>query len=445
MPKPRPVLVVLCAAMFLVLLDVSIVNVALPTIARDLGGGTSAAQVVVDGYTVPLAALMLFGGMLSDRCGPRRLFLGGLLVFGLASLICAVAPNLGALLAGRILQGAGAAAMLPASLACLSAQWPAGPDRTRALAAWSGISALAVAVGPLIGGVLVGGWSWRAIFLVNLPVVATAALLGGRAIRHTAGRQRALDGPGAALSVLTLASLIGAVIAVGTREFALSLLLAVLACATGALLVGWERRTSAPMADPAVWRRPDLRRAVASAGVMNAVGNGTVLVVTLFLQGQRHLGPQLAGLAVAPLFAPLAVAPLLAGGRLGHRPPRQVARWAFLAGALGLVTLAPAGPGTAYGLMLPGLVVVGAALGLLVAPLTAMTLAAVPEAPGLAGGLANVSRQVGTSLGVAGFGVVYQVAGLGWCFGIGALLWLLTAAGLRIPAESKVKPVGARP
>lgn len=167
--SPRAVLIVMCIGYFLVLLDVTIVNVGLPRIGSGLHARVSDLQWVVDGYALALASLMLAGGTLGDLRGHKRIVLAGLIVFGAGSLACGLAPNVGVLVGARVIQGVGAALLLPGTLAIISHAYPRGPEQARAIGVWAGIGSLALPAGPLLGGLLISGFGWRAIFLVNVP------------------------------------------------------------------------------------------------------------------------------------------------------------------------------------------------------------------------------------------------------------------------------------
>ena len=205
--SPRAVLVVMCAGYFLVLLDVTIVNVALPTIASGLGASVSDLQWVVDGYALALASLMLAGGTIGDLRGHKRVVMAGLVVFGAGSLGCGLAPSVGALVAARVVQGAGAAALLPGTLAIISHAFPEGREQARAIGVWAGIGSLALPAGPLAGGALIAAFGWRAIFLVNVPIVLFALAATARVVRESADPQgRELDRGGVALGAAFLAA-----------------------------------------------------------------------------------------------------------------------------------------------------------------------------------------------------------------------------------------------
>ncbi|WP_188838293.1 MFS transporter [Flexivirga endophytica] len=434
-------LVVLCAAMFLVLLDVSIVNVALPSIERGLSGGTAGAQAVVDSYTVPLAALLLTAGTISDRWGARRSFAAGLLAFGVGSIGCAAAITLPMLVIGRVVQGFGAAAMLPASLSLIAAIWDDAEGRARAIAIWSGVSGSAVAIGPLVGGALIGLGGWRLIFLINLPVVL-AAVVGARALPTGERKERPLDRFGAVTSIVCLASAIAGLIEVG-RAGLTPIGLVLIGAALLALLafVAGQRRARAPMVPREMWRNAALVRSCAGSLGMNLVGNGSLLVLAFLFQVLQGRGALAAGLATLPMFAPLTLVPLIGRRWMVRVSPHRLIRGGFAVGVVGQVALAVAVWRSPHALppLVPGMLLAGTALGMLVMPLVATAVAAAPSYSGLVGGLNNAARQTGTSFGVALFGAIAgpvavgsSTARMAWCFVVGAGIWVvggLTAAG----------------
>lgn len=423
--------------MFLVLLDVSIVNVALPSIEHGLGGGTAGAQAVVDSYTVPLAALLLTAGTVADRWGARRSFVAGLVAFGVGSIGCATAPTLAVLVAGRAVQGIGAAAMLPASLALITAIWGDAGERARAIAIWSGVSGSAVAVGPLLGGALIGVGSWRLIFLINLPVVLMAAL-GARALPIGHRRDRRLDWFGALSSTLALACGVGGLVEFGRAGLTpVASALVVGAGVGGVVFVIAQRRVAAPMVPRELWRNSTLLRACAGSLGMNLVGNGSLLVLTFLFQVVQGRDAFSAGLATLPMFAPLTLVPLLGRRWMVRVRPNLLVQWGFAVGVLGELALAAAVWRAPHSVLtlLPGMLLAGSALGMLVMPLVATSVAAAPHAAGVVGGLNNASRQTGTSLGVALFGVISgplaapgATSRMACCFVLGAGVWLVAGS-----------------
>lgn len=423
--------------MFLVLLDVSIVNVALPSIARGLGGGTAGAQAVVDGYTVPLAALLLTAGTAADRWGARRSFIAGLVGFGVGSVVCAAAITLPMLVIGRMLQGIGAVAMLPASLSLIAVIWGEPAARGRAIAVWSGVSGSAVAIGPLAGGALVEAGSWRLIFLINLPVVIVAAT-GARRLPVGPTQQRQLDWFGAMSSTGCLACAIAALILIGRSGITVVRLSLVGGAVLGLILfVVGQRRLTSPIVPRELWRNVALWRSCVGSLGMNLVGNGSLLVLAFLFQLVQGRDALAAGLATLPMFAPLTLVPLLGRRWMLQVPPDRLVRFGFAVGVLGQLCLSVAVWRAPHDVLplVPGMLLAGGALGLLVTPLVATAVAAAPSYSGLVGGLNNAARQVGTSFGVALFGVLagpvgapHATARTASCFVVGAGIWLL--AGL---------------
>jgi MFS transporter, DHA2 family, methylenomycin A resistance protein len=387
-------LVVMCVGMFLVLLDVTIVNVALPRLQADLGAGVGSLQWIVDGYAVALASLMLPCGDLGDRHGHKRVVLAGLAAFGAGSLAAGLAPGAGLLVAGRVVQGVGAALLLPGTLAVVSRAYPDAAQRARAIGIWAAISSLALPAGVIAGGALVDGPGWRWAFLVNLPLIAVALPVTARVVRESREpAARAPDVPGAALTAALLAALIFAIIAG-------SLAAGVAAAALLAALVAVERRRSDPMLPAALLRRPAFAAANVVAAAMNLGTLGTLFVLTLFLQdvqGRSALG---AGVAILPAFGLLAVVAPLTGrlvGRIGPRGP-MVAGLLVAAGGLALL---------ADDALLVASMLWGLGLGLLTPAVVAAAMGAVPaERAGLAAAVNNTARQAGGAIGIAASGAV---------------------------------------
>ena len=387
-------LVVMCVGMFLVLLDVTIVNVALPRLRDDLGASVGSLQWIVDGYAVALASLMLPCGDLGDRHGHKRVVLAGLAAFGAGSLAAGLAPGAGLLVAGRVVQGVGAALLLPGTLAVVSRAYPDAAERARAIGIWAAISSLALPAGVIAGGALVDGPGWRWAFLVNLPLVAVALPVTARVVRESREpAARAPDVPGAALTAAVLAALIFAIIAG-------SLAAGVAAAALLAALVAVERRRSDPMLPAALFRRPAFAAANTVAAAMNLGTHGTLFVLTLFLQdvqGRSALG---AGMAILPAFGLLAVVAPLTGRLVGRIGPRGPMVAGLLVSAAGLALLADDA-------LLVASMLWGLGLGLLTPAVVAAAMGAVhADRAGLAAAVNNTARQAGGAIGIAASGAV---------------------------------------
>ena len=387
-------LVVMCVGMFLVLLDVTIVNVALPRLRDDLGASVGSLQWIVDGYAVALASLMLPCGDLGDRHGHKRVVLAGLAAFGAGSLAAGLAPGAGLLVAGRVVQGVGAALLLPGTLAVVSRAYPDAAERARAIGIWAAISSLALPAGVIAGGALVDGPGWRWAFLVNLPLVAVALPVTAGVVRESREpAARAPDVPGAALTAALLAALMFAIIAG-------SLAAGVAAAALLAALVAVERRRSDPMLPAALFRRPAFAAANTVAAAMNLGTLGTLFVLTLFLQdvqGRSALG---AGMAILPAFGLLAVVAPLTGRLVGRNGPRGPMVAGLLVSAAGLALLADDA-------LLVASMLWGLGLGLLTPAVVAAAMGAVQaDRAGLAAAVNNTARQAGGAIGIAASGAV---------------------------------------
>jgi MFS transporter, DHA2 family, methylenomycin A resistance protein len=438
-------LVTLCAGMFLVQLDVTVVNVALPAIGAGLGAGLAALQWVVDGYSVVLAAFLLTGGALGDVFGHRRVVLAGFVVFGAASAVCGFAGAAPWLVAARAGQGLGAALLLPGTLAVITNAYPGHAERARALGIWAGVSALALAAGPVLGGAIVTVLGWRPVFWLNVPIVLAAALATRRlAPRGDRVPGRRVDVAGVATAAPALGAGVYAVIAG-------SVVAGVAAAAALAAFVAVERRSPDPMLPLDVARRTLSPNFVAAA--MNFTGIGAILVLTLYLQGVRHAGPLEAGLEVLPMFGPLSVLAPVAGRLTARFGPRPLMVAGLGLGALGMLNLVLLEETSGYPALLPTLLGLGAGMGLLTTAVVTAAVAGIPrERAGVAGGVNNTARQAGGALGVAVLGAVAGEPGAGFLGGlhevglIAGALWLVaigvSLAGVRAPRDNRVARAG---
>jgi EmrB/QacA subfamily drug resistance transporter len=392
------------------LLDATVVYVALPRIGTDLGAGFAGLQWIVNGYGLALAALLLLGGSLGDRFGRRRVFMIGIGWFAAASTLCALAPDMGLLVAARVLQGVGAALLTPGSLAIISASF-AERDRGPAVGAWSGLGGLAGAVGPLLGGVLIG-WNWRAVFWVNLPVALVVLWVTAVHVPETFDAQAppGLDLLGTALGVLGLG---GITLGCTQADWSAGRRLCVIGAGLVALvvLVVAERRSPHPLVPGALFGS---RRFLAANLVTLAVYAGLgVLFLLLPVQLQRSAGfsPLLAGAALLPVTAVVLLFSARAG-RLARRiGPRLPMTLGPLLAAGGAVLLAPVGAGAGYLRdVLPGAVVLGGGLALTVAPLTTAALDAAGER--LAGAASGVNNAVARTAGLLAVALVPTATGI---------------------------------
>jgi DHA2 family methylenomycin A resistance protein-like MFS transporter len=400
----------MCAGYFLVLLDVTIVNVALPRIGTDLDASVSGLQWVVDGYAIALASLMLGAGTIGDIGGHKRVVLGGLAVFGLASLGCGLAPTTGALVGFRVLQGIGAALLLPGTLAVISHAFPEPGERARAIGLWAGIGSAALPAGPLLGGALVSGTGWRAVFFINVPIVLAALASATRIVRDdtTHANDRRLDVPGVLLGAALLAVVTFTFIEAGHAVRGPALAAAV-AAAAGLLaaLVIVERRSPDPMLPPGLFRRAGFATANAVAATMNLTALGLLFVLTLYLQRVQGRSACAAGVAMLPLFVPLGVLAPVAGRLSAQRGPRLPMATGLLGVATGVALLTLAQPRSGYLELLPALLLWGSGLGILTPAVVAAAIGAVgSQRAGLASAVNNTARQAGGAIGIAAFGAL---------------------------------------
>ena len=412
---------------FMILMDMTVLSVAEPDLARSLGGSVAGLQWAVTGYTVAFAALLLSAGAVADRYGAHRVFRAGIILFGLGSLLSAAAPNLWTLVALRALLGIAAAAAVPASMAMVTRLYPDPARRAKAVSIWAATSGAALAAGPIAGGLLVELAGWRAIFLINVPlaVLVLALTAGSQVICPRSDRP--IDWTAQFAAFATLALLTGALI-----DHAIWPGVAALAAAAA---FGWaERRSATPVLAPAVLRAPRMAASLLAGAAVNFTMTGVLFVLPLLFQHALTYGPLATGLAFLPMTVPFAVNPLLTGrivARAGPRPPVLLGLSLLLAGPgwVGVCALAGAG----YLPYVPGLLMIGFGVSFSLPALVATVVAAAPAGmAGAAGGLLNAVRQVGATFGVAVLGtfVSVQGGGAGWALLLAAVT--SGAAGLAL-------------
>jgi EmrB/QacA subfamily drug resistance transporter len=397
----------------MVFLDGTVVNVALPDIGRDFDASTSSLQWILNGYLLTLAALILLGGSLGDRYGRRRVFVLGAGFFTAASLLCAIAPNTELLVVARLLQGVGGALLTPGSLAMIEASFRPG-DRARAIGAWSGLGGVAAAVGPLLGGYLVDAVSWRAIFLINLPLGIFVMAMASRHVPETRDPTTSghLDFAGASLAAIGLAGTTYALIEAPGNGATPAILLAGIGgvVALVAFLLG-ERRSPNPMMPLGLFASRQFSAANLVTFVVYAALGGFFFMLVAFLQISLGYSPIEAGAASLPVTGLMLLLSARSGAfaqRIGARIPLTVGPLVI---ALGLLMISRIEPGDSYvSSVLPGVIVFGLGLTLVVAPVTATVLAAADARhSGIASGINNAVARVAGLLAVA---VLPLIAGL---------------------------------
>jgi EmrB/QacA subfamily drug resistance transporter len=409
----RWVLAVAVLGEVMVLLEATVVNVALPAIGRDLGVGVVGLQWTLDGYVLTLAALVLPAGSLSDLYGRRRMFIVGVAAFVAASALCAAAPTIQLLVAARFVQGIGGALLTPGSLAIIDAVIHPD-DRTRAIGAWAGLTAVAAAVGPPVGGFLTDALSWRAIFLINLPLGAFVIAAVARVPEsRDPTRAGGLDLPGAALATLAIAGLCFALIQASAGLTPAVIIAAAVSLTAGAAFAAVERRSGHPMLPLELFRSRQFASTTVLALVTYAALGGVFFLFVAFLQISLGYTALQAGAATLPVTLLLLILSGPSGAiaqRIGPRIPLTAG--AVLTGA-GLLLMARIHPGDSYVVaVLPALAVFGAGLAGLITPITATVLASVDARhSGIASAVNNALSRLGQLIAVAALPLAAGLSG----------------------------------
>ncbi|MEV4555818.1 MFS transporter [Kitasatospora sp. NPDC049285] len=409
-------LLTLCVTMFMAMLDNVIVDIALPRIGRDLDAGISGLQWVAEGYSLVFAALLLTGGALGDRYGRTRVFRIGLALFTAGSAAAALADGIGLLVAARMLQGVGAALLTPGSLAILREVFTDERERTRAIGLWSGVSALGLSIGPVIGGPMVDAFGWASVFWINVPVGLAALVMAARVLPVIAPRARRIDPAGPALSAGGLGALVYALVEGPGRGWGDPLVVGCAAAAAVLLaaLVLVELRLPEPMVELRMFRDRVLGGALLS-GLMVSFGMfGALFFLPLMLQGVLGWSPTDAGYAGLPMTAVITLAAPLAGRLTGRHGPRLALVLGMLLCAAGLAGLSLYGAGAHYYAYVWTLVLLGLGMGMSFTPVSVAVLHRVaPARTGMASATVNTLREVGGVLGIAVLGAVltHRMAG----------------------------------
>ncbi|ALU72668.1 MFS transporter [Rhodococcus erythropolis] len=399
------ILAICCTSLFVVGLDTTIVNVALPAIGEGFGVGTVGLEWIVNAYTLVLASLLISSGALADRFGRRRIFQIGLVVFGVASIVCALAPSVGVLIAARIAQGVGGSMLSPVALAIVVNVMTDPKERAKAIGVWAAVFGLSMAAGPIVGGVLIESFGWRSVFWINVPVIAVVLVLTAVFVPQSRAEQpRRLDLPGQVLLMVVVGGSVALLIEGPRIGWLASGAIAgyVAVAAALAAFVRVESRKSEPLMDPSLFRHRPFTGAVLGAIVVFVALNATLLLGTFYLQQAREMTPAAAGAMTLPMAVAATICAPLSGilvGRFGARLPLLIAGSFTALGGLCLVSLDNS-TGTAT--LLIAYLFLGIGFGFSNAPITNTAVNGLPRAQaGLAGGITSSARQFGAALGVA--------------------------------------------
>ncbi|MDJ0402162.1 MFS transporter [Rhodococcus erythropolis] len=399
------ILAICCTSLFVVGLDTTIVNVALPVIGEGFGVGTVGLEWIVNAYTLVLASLLISSGALADRFGRRRIFQIGLVVFGVASIVCALAPSVGVLIAARIAQGVGGSMLSPVALAIVVNVMTDPKERAKAIGVWAAVFGLSMAAGPIVGGVLIESFGWRSVFWINVPVIAVVLVLTAVFVPQSRAEQpRRLDLPGQVLLMVVVGGSVALLIEGPRIGWLASGAIAgyVAVAAALAAFVRVESRKSEPLMDPSLFRHRPFTGAVLGAIVVFVALNATLLLGTFYLQQAREMTPAAAGAMTLPMAVAATICAPLSGilvGRFGARLPLLIAGSFTALGGLCLVSLDNS-TGTAT--LLIAYLFLGIGFGFSNAPITNTAVNGLPRAQaGLAGGITSSARQFGAALGVA--------------------------------------------
>jgi len=397
-------------SLLIVGLDVTIVNVALPSIGREFGASLSGLQWTVDAYTLVLASLLMLSGSTADRIGRRRTFILGLIIFSLASLLCSLAPSLGFLIAFRMVQAVGGSMLNPVAMSIITNTFTDPRERAQAVGVWGAVVGIAMALGPVLGGTLVTSIGWRSIFWINIPVGIAAIVLSLLFIPESqAPHPRRIDPIGQVLVVLALAGLTFGIIEGPQRGWASPVIVAafMVAIVAAIALLRYEPRREEPLIDFRFFRSVPFSSATLTAVTAFATMGGFLFINSLYLQEVRGLSAVEAGIDTLPMAAMTMVVSPISGrivGSRGSRLPLMVSGFALTVSCLMSTRI---GPTTSFTWLFAAYVIFGIGFGLVNAPITNAAVSGMPRAQaGVAAGIASTSRQIGQTLGVAVVGAV---------------------------------------
>lgn len=402
------VLAICCMSLLIVSIDNTVLNVALPSMQRELHASTSGLQWTIDAYTLVLASLLMLAGSTADRIGRKRIFMTGLIVFSVGSLLCSLAPNLELLIVFRMVQAVGGSMLNPVAMSIITNTFTDPRERARAIGVWGAVVGISMAAGPLVGGLLVESVGWRSIFWVNLPVGLAALLLTLRFVPESrAPKARRPDPVGQVLVIALFGSLTYAIIEAPEASLARVVPFAVVALAALLGLLAYEPRRAEPLIDLRFFRSAPFSGATVIAVSAFAALGGFLFLSTLYLQNVRGLDALHAGLWMLPMALPTFLCAPLSGRLVGSRGPRLPLLVAGAAMTVSAVLFAAFEAETSNVTLVIGYVLFGIGFGFVNAPITNTAVSGMPRAQaGVAAAVASTSRQLGQTLGVAVVGAL---------------------------------------
>ncbi|TQF02604.1 MFS transporter [Kitasatospora acidiphila] len=446
--RPGLTLFAACLGFVVVILDVSVVNVATKALGTDFGGSLSGLEWVINGYTLTFAAFLLTAGAMGDRFAPKQIFIAGFALFAATSLACGAAPSMVALIAARVLQGIGAAMIVPSSLSIVNSNFPEPAARSRAVSLWAAAGGLALALGPVVGGVLVDALGWRSIFYVNVSIAIVGIVLI-RAYARTApragSRRRSLDLPGQLLAVISLGAFTGAIVEANTQGWTsttvLTCLIVTVLAVAGFITI--ERRSSDPMLPLQLFSRRTFTATSLIGVLLNFAFYGLIFIFSLFFQETWKYSPIMAGLAFLPMTAAVMAANLSCARLVKRYGARAVLITGSTLATIGYLGIVPVVGSRSYVELIVQFLVAGFGIGLVVPSMTNAMLGSVdPTNAGIGSGVLNASRQLGGLIGVAVMGLlVGSAASSHFLSGLRAAL---IAAGIALALCGVLSAYGVR-
>ncbi|WP_371549389.1 MFS transporter [Streptomyces sp. NBC_00554] len=402
------VLAICCMSLLIVSIDTTVLNVALPSMQKELHASVAGLQWTIDAYTLVLASLLMLAGSTADRIGRRKVFVAGLVLFTLGSVLCSLAPNLDSLIAFRMVQAVGGSMLNPVAMSIITNTFTDPRERARAIGAWGAVVGISLAAGPLVGGLLVDSVGWRSIFWINLPVGLAALLLTLRYVPESrAAKARRPDPVGQLLVIALLASLTYAIIEAPTSGAVEIVAFGAVAVASLLGLLSYERRRTEPLVDLRFFHSAPFSGATVIAVAGFAALSGFLFLSTLYLQNVRGLDALHAGLWMLPMAAMCFVCAPLSGRLVGSRGPRIPLLIAGIAMTASGVLFAAFEGETSNTTLVIGYVLFGLGFGFVNAPITNTAVSGMPRSQaGVAAAIASTSRQIGGTLGVAVIGAV---------------------------------------